>query len=131
VTERPIAGIVPGSGSPGTARIEHYGSEHVTVSARARRPAVLVLTDNWYPGWQAKVDGGSAPVERVDYLIRGVRVPAGAHTVEFDYRPRSWLWARLLSGLGLLTILAAAWIGWRRRASEARHPARSDGMFEA
>ena len=48
---------------------------------------MLVLTDNAYPGWKAKVDGKDAPVERVDYIFRGVRVPAGAHRVEFRFEP--------------------------------------------
>jgi hypothetical protein len=131
VVERPVAGLSRAGGSPGTARIEDYEAERVSVRVRARRPALLVLTDNWYPGWEAKVDGGSAPVERVDYLIRGVRVPAGTHTVEFEFKPSSWLWARLLSGLGLLTILTAAWVGWRRRRAEPRHGRPTAGMFDA
>jgi Bacterial membrane protein YfhO len=120
VTERPIAGITAGSGSPGTASIEDYRAEHVAVDTDARRPALLVLTDNWYPGWKATVDGKSAPVERVDYLIRGVRVPAGAHRVEFSFEPASWRLAWIVSLLGLLTILGAAWIGWRRRPGETQ-----------
>jgi hypothetical protein len=118
VTERPIAGITAGSGSPGTASIEDYRAQHVSVDTDARRPALLVLTDNWYPGWKATVDGKSAPVERVDYLIRGVRVPAGSHRVEFSFEPASWRLAWIVSLLGLLTILGAAWIGWRRRPGE-------------
>jgi uncharacterized membrane protein YfhO len=90
----------------------------VSVDTDARRPALLVLTDNWYPGWKATVDGKSAPVERVDYLIRGVRVPAGSHRVEFSFEPASWRLAWIVSLLGLLTILGAAWIGWRRRPGE-------------
>jgi len=131
VVERPIAGILPGAGPPGTARIEDYEAQRVTVRSDATRPALLVLTDNWYPGWKATVDGKSAPVERVDYLIRGVRVPAGAHTVEFSYEPSSWVWARVLSLLGLLAIAAAAAVGWRRRPREPGHRERGAGMFEA
>ena len=54
----------------------------MVVEASAGRPSLLVLTDSWAPGWKAKVDGRDADVQRVDYLIRGVAVPAGRHTVE-------------------------------------------------
>jgi hypothetical protein len=131
VVERPIAGIGAGSGSPGSARIDGYEAQKVSVRTDAARPALLVLTDNWYPGWKATVDGKSAPVERVDYLIRGVRVPAGAHTVEFSFEPSSWVWARVLSVLGLLAIVAAAAIGWRRARREPGHGEQGAGMFEA
>ena len=47
--------------------------------ATARRPSLLVLTDVHYPGWKAYVDGREADVERVDYLLRGVALPAGSH----------------------------------------------------
>ena len=49
--------------------------------------SLLVLTDVHYPGWKATVDGEPAQIERVDYLLRGVRVPAGSHRVEFSYEP--------------------------------------------
>ena len=69
------------------------------------------------PGWKAKVDGKSTPVERVDYVIRGVKVPAGAHAVEFTYEPSSWRAGWIVSLLALLAIMGAAGIGASRRRS--------------
>jgi hypothetical protein len=117
VVEKPIAGLASGTGSApaGNARITHYGDESVTVSATARRPALLVLTDSWFPGWKATVDGRDTPISRVDYLIRGVRIPAGTHTVEFSYQPASWTVGWIVSLLALIGILGAAAAGWRRR----------------
>jgi hypothetical protein len=116
VVERHIAGIPAGSGSPGTARIARYGEQHVEVDTDATRRSLLVLTDSWFPGWKATVDGQDVPIERVDYLIRGVVVPAGAHRVEFRYDPASWRAGWILSLLALIGILAAALVGWRRHA---------------
>ena len=62
----------------------------VAVGAGARGASLLVLTDVHYPGWKATVDGRPADVERVNYLLRGVAVPAGTHRVEFRYEPLSW-----------------------------------------
>jgi hypothetical protein len=121
IVERPIAGIPaaqPGSrgpASPGRARIASYGDEHATVATHSRRPAILVLSDLHYPGWEATVDGEEAGIERVDHLLRGVRVPAGAHEVDFRYQPSSWRLGWTLSVLALTAVAAAALAGRRRR----------------
>jgi Bacterial membrane protein YfhO len=116
VTERPLRGLATGGSgtvSPGSARVADYKAERVVVDTDARRPALLVLTDNWFPGWKARVDGRDVPVERVDYLIRGVAVPAGRHRVEFRYQPASWRIGWIVSLVALLAIVAVALLGWR------------------
>ena len=47
------------------------------VRRRPRGEALLVLGDVYYPGWKASVDGDEVPIERVDYLLRGVRIGPG------------------------------------------------------
>jgi hypothetical protein len=135
VTERRIEGIAEGTEGarpPGAARIVDYQAEKVVVETDARGPALLVLTDSWFPGWKAKVDGEDADVHRVDYVIRGVSVPAGSHRVEFSYAPASWRAGWIVSGVALLVIAAAAALGWRRRrAGQPRHIGATTGMFEA
>ncbi len=88
---------------------------------------MLVLSDNWYPGWKATVDGRDADVERVDYLFRGVRLGAGTHTVEFRYEPLSFRIGWIVSLIALLGLVAAVALGARRRARTGRpereHPA--------
>jgi hypothetical protein len=125
VTERRIPGLSESSSkhgrSPGRARIVDYESERVVVETDAARSALLVLTDNWFPGWTAAVDGRDEPIERVDYLLRGVSVPAGAHRVEFRYEPTAWRVGWIVSLAALLAILAAAIFGWRRRAGGRAH----------
>jgi uncharacterized membrane protein YfhO len=98
--------------------LERYDRERVVARATARRKSLLVLTDVQYPGWRATVDGKSADIERVDYLLRGVVVPAGTHTVEFSYEPASWRAGWILSGLSLLALVGVAALGWRRRREE-------------
>jgi MYXO-CTERM domain-containing protein len=55
------------------------------------------------------------PIERVDYLLRGVPLSPGTHRVEFQYRPTSWTIAWILSGLAALALIALALLGWRAR----------------
>jgi len=67
-----------------------YEPEHVTVETNTEQDSYLVLTDAYYPGWVAEVDGQRVPIERADVLFRAVKVPAGAHHVEFRYEPQSF-----------------------------------------
>ncbi|HEY7599121.1 MAG TPA: YfhO family protein, partial [Candidatus Limnocylindrales bacterium] len=117
VTEKAVAGI-PSSGaggSSGSASLVSYGAEKVVAKASARRRSLLVLTDVHFPGWKATVDGEEVPIERVDYLLRGVVVPPGTHTVEFTYEPASFRAGWIIAVLGLLAVLAAVIVGLRRR----------------
>ena len=117
VTERELPGLprdVDGSGA-GSARLVDYGEESARVEVEARRSALLVLTDVHFPGWEATVDGREVDIEQVDYLLRGVRVAAGRHVVEFRYRPASFTVGWIVSLLALIAIAATALTGWRRQ----------------
>jgi hypothetical protein len=117
ITEEPVEGIPtsPQGGSPGNARFASYEDERVVIDADARRRSMLVLTDVDYPGWKAKVDGKDAEIERVDYLLRGIVVPAGSHRVELTYEPLSFRVGWIVSVLALFAVAAAAVVGLRRR----------------
>jgi hypothetical protein len=132
VTGKPLPGLPQddgaGGGSAGTAgsaRLLSYKPERVVADASARRAGLLVLTDVFYPGWKATVDGRDVPIERVNYLLRGVPIPAGNHRVEFRYEPTSYRVGWIISLVALLVVLAVAIVGLRsrRRASRRRVPA--------
>jgi hypothetical protein len=71
------------------AGLELISSEpdRLVIHVSASGSGWVVLSDVWYPGWQAMVDGRSAPIARANYLFRAVPVPAGEHEVIFEYRP--------------------------------------------
>ena len=85
------------------------------VHARTPRAGLLVLNDTYYPGWKATVDGRPAPVERVDYVLRGVPLTRGAHTVELRYQPLTWRVGGVVSAIATIALAAAAAVGIRRR----------------
>jgi hypothetical protein len=88
----------------------------VEVEVDARTEAVLVLSDHWYPGWEATVNGTPAPVLRANHALRAVRVPAGKSLVRFEYKPASFRVGLALSTVAaavMAMLLAAA--AWKRR----------------
>src|SRR5215831_8329984 len=95
--------------SPGTARIERDGADRVLISAESDRGGYLVLTDAWFPGWTASVDGREARVERVDHAFRAVKLGPGRHDVEFRYAPMSVRLGLALSALAAIVTGALAW----------------------
>jgi uncharacterized membrane protein YfhO len=92
-----------------------YDAERAAVEVSAARRSVLVLTDTYFPGWKARVDGEPVDIERVDYVLRGVPVAAGTHRVEFRYEPASWRLGWIASLLAAIALAATALIGLRAR----------------
>ncbi len=111
VSESPLPGLAQASSAsapPGaSARLVSYGAQRIEVVADAPGRTLLILTDDYYPGWTVSVDGRASTVQRVDYLLRGVSLPAGRHTIVFRYQPASWRIGLLLSALTLLALLGA------------------------
>jgi hypothetical protein len=97
--------------------ITHHSPASIEIQANLNSPGFLVLLDNYYPGWQAYVDGQRASIVRAYYFARAVHLDAGAHTVRFVYRPLSFYGGVGLAVAGLLIIAAASWLTWRRKAT--------------
>ena len=98
-----------------------------TVETSGQRPAVVVVADSWFPGWQARVDGRQVPVMKVDGAFLGVAVDPGRHTIEIEYRkPAAALVGRLVTGATLLVALRFLTAPRRRRRGASRLPGGHD-----
>jgi len=119
----------PAGGGGGTAGVVSSEDPNtLTIDVDADGPTWLLLSDVWYPGWEARVDGVAHPIWHADYLFRAVPVPSGRHVVEFSYRPRSFLLGLILAAAGVMA-LAGAGLWSRARARNqadppSAHPAR-------
>lgn len=82
------------------------GLNRSTFRSRTSEAAVLVVSQIYYPGWKAFVDGDEADVLRADYALTGVVVPAGTHEVRLVFAPQSFR-----AGLGLTLFSAAFLLG--------------------
>jgi hypothetical protein len=113
--------------APGGDRVSivRYEAERVMVEADLSHEGYLVLSDTYYPGWRVKVNGVEGHIHQANLLFRAVYLPAGRHTVEFQFQPTS---VRVGACVSALLIFAGA-LGlvalnrrWRR---DSTHPKQS------
>jgi hypothetical protein len=107
-TAEPVLGLRPiqASGqSPAEAvRATRYTPNAVDITVKATSPGWVVLTDAWYPGWQATLDNKPVPIEPAYYAYRAVKVDTGDHMISLQFQPTTWVWGRVIS---LVAIVAA------------------------
>jgi hypothetical protein len=105
--------------STASAKVEvlEHTPQRVTVRVDAASPGLLVLSDTYYPGWRAEVDGTAAHIFRANGVMRAVAVAPGSHTVRFTYAPRSFKLGAAISLLSLTGALAAALLPGTEAAS--------------
>jgi uncharacterized membrane protein YfhO len=73
------------------------------------------LSEAYYPGWQAWVDGRETNIVEANQLFSAIEVPAGEHEVKFVYSPLS---LKIGAGISLLTIFVLLGLGWTGRGKK-------------
>ena len=86
----------------------------VRLQTDMNRPGYAVLTDTYYPGWRARVNGESVKILRANGTVRAVRVPAGAVEIVFEYVPMSFYAGTGIAGLAGLFMCCSMWVSRRR-----------------
>jgi hypothetical protein len=95
------------------ARIVTYEPGHMVVETKSNKPAMLVVSEMHYPGWLGTLDGVKTTIHQTNFLLRGLFIPAGTHTVKMVYRAPG---ARNGAIISLATILLmAVFIAYVRR----------------
>lgn len=114
---RMLATIEPGSDAPfpsslltsgtihSTAQFTEYSPAHLALTASTDQPALLILTEAWYPGWEARLDNKPVPIYIADVAFRGIFLPQGEHTLVMDFRPRILPWSFAISLAFALALL--------------------------
>jgi hypothetical protein len=103
----PPSGWLAGSdGGTAVAEITQYEPNYVRIRADTSTDGFLFLSDSYYVGWKAFVDGAQTVIYRADYAFRAVHLTAGSHEVEFAYRPDSFRWGAAISLLALVATVA-------------------------
>jgi hypothetical protein len=123
-----IDGAVPGleggapapAPSPGIRLVN--GNSTVRMSVSAASPSIVVVSQQWFAGWRARVDGHVRPVLHVDGVLQGVAVGPGAHSIVLRYEPSSFQWGLIISAVTLTFTLTLLWLGRPRRSASPVFP---------
>src|SRR5262245_44641483 len=94
------------------AKISSYEPNRLKIDTEAEHPSFLVVSEVNYPGWKARIDGVDTPIYQTDYLLRGVALPAGKHTVVMEYKAPAFWKGVYVSGLTFLFVIALAIYGY-------------------
>jgi hypothetical protein len=104
----------------GAIEFVKYESNEIVLAVEMPAAGWLVLSEVYYPGWQATVDGKRAEVLRADYTFRAVTLPPGTHVVEMTFAPQTWRIGVVMSALIWGSL--ATWSGWeiKKRLAKKR-----------
>jgi hypothetical protein len=105
VLEEPPPVRLSGSPTPWKAVITEYRHNMISVAAETAAEGMLVLSEAFFPGWKATINGKEGRVYRTDYNLRGVFLPPGESTIVFRYEPESFRVGALIT-LGTLVVSA-------------------------
>lgn len=82
-----------------------YKETRSVIKVNSARPGMLFVSDSFYPGWKAYVDGREEKIFRADYTFRAVKVGAGNHIIEFRYHPDSFEIGLVISAFSFCLLL--------------------------
>jgi hypothetical protein len=96
-------------------RVDQSRPNRTVIEAEIAKPAMLVITECWHPGWRAEVDGRRVPLWQVNYLQQGLWLEAGRHSVRLSFFPRSLRCGAWVSAGSAVIVAAVALWGMLRR----------------
>lgn len=85
-------------------RLRRYEPNKVSFITSSDGTALLFLSDTYYPGWKASIDGKETKIYVADYAFRAVKVPKGDHKIEFYYFPEAFKNGLILTGVALIVL---------------------------
>jgi uncharacterized membrane protein YfhO len=97
-----------------SAAYRDLGPQAAVVRVQTPAPALVLIRNPYDPDWHATVDGRAAPIAPADYLMQGVMVPAGTHTIALAYDD-PWIGYGLLGSAIAVALLAGAGVYGRKR----------------
>ena len=114
VLSEPVSIELTGGEVVGHVEWIERNNNDMTLRVSADRPSLLVVADNWYPAWKARVGDEEVPVLRVNHSLRAVPITAGEHTVEFYYESDQLRWSLRLTLLSLAVVAGLIGLDWTR-----------------
>ncbi|RFS20202.1 hypothetical protein DVR12_21030 [Chitinophaga silvatica] len=115
-----VGDFSPYADSSSKITLTEYSLNQLSFKSQNQQEGLGVFSDIYYPaGWNAYIDGKSTPILRVNYALRGLKIPAGQHEILFKFKPKTFFTARKISGIASIGIMALVVAGfglsvWRK-----------------
>lgn len=103
----PILGQTQTNDSTARVVLTKYEPNNMTYTVSSTKGGVVVFSEVYYPGWTATIDGQSAELGRVNYILRALNVKAGKHEVVLDFHPTSISTTETIAYAALIVLLLA------------------------
>ena len=104
---------------PGTVRVVRSTDTELELDVHADRPALVVISRPWDPGWKAWLDGRSVPIHRTDYVVQGVYVSPNDRRLRLAYEPDDLFRGARISAGALIALVVCLLVSFRRRPASA------------
>lgn len=110
--------------STATIQLTSYKPNHLKYTSSNTNKGFAVFSEMYYKnGWKATIDGKEVPIQRVNYVLRGLEIPAGKHTIEFKFEPqvvKTGSTIALISSLLMLVLIGGGVYILRKKSLENR-----------
>ena len=124
-SEQAKIGVQPAFDSTATINLVKYDNDTIQYQTNAKSPQFAVLSEVYYPaGWNAYIDGKKTDYVQTNYVLRGIVVPAGRHTIDFKFEPKIVFTAQAITytanALFWLSIIVSMVFFWRKKEASER-----------
>jgi len=110
LVEKPLNFKIEKPDTSATTKIINLEDTQLEIKTSSSSPAFLVLSDVYYPGWEARIDGTPTKIFQTNYVLRGVQVPAGEHTIKFEFKPVSF---HIGAGISAASLFLLGYLAWK------------------
>lgn len=106
--------------STATIQLTTYATNQLTYTSNSAHNAFAIFSEIYYPGWKAYIDGELQPHYQVNYVLRGMPIPKGTHTIEFIFEPDVIKYGNTITlvSYALLLIIPLGWFFVKKRGQQ-------------
>lgn len=95
----------------GTVQVNTEENDKLIIQTNFPETSFLTISDVFYNGWKAYIDGVETPIYKTNYILRGIEVPEGEHKIEMIFSPNSLKLGFIITMLGFMLSLTMFFIG--------------------